>query len=86
MRTLKLDPGTQLRGSLSSVGVSCLVGLPESSQPSRLVGPGRIGLVGPRGLSSDLPVNCWCRLSKKLLQVIVVCCGCNQSEEIQVPI
>jgi hypothetical protein len=84
------DPGAQqpvqeLRGSSSSVhdswSWSRLVGVLEPSQSSRLVGSGRtIGPVGPRGIQVQLPVNCWCRLLKRLFQVIVICFGCKRSE------
>jgi hypothetical protein len=47
------------------------VGVQEPSQPIHLVGPGRrVGPVGPTGTLKELPV-----LSKKLFQVIVICCG-----------
>jgi hypothetical protein len=53
----------------------------EASRPSHLVGSGRrVGLIGPQGTRTQLPENCWCRLLKKLFQVIIICCGYNQGK------
>jgi hypothetical protein len=62
---------SSLSSSWSLSSVSRLVGVQEPSQPSRLVGPDELRC---------LPVNYLCRLSKKLLQVTVICSGFNRGE------
>jgi hypothetical protein len=70
-------PGVRVGVQLRAVRVE----VQERSQSSRLVGPGRgvgpVGPVGPRAIQVRLPVNCWCKLLKKLFHMIVICRGCN---------